>query len=209
MARYTAPKCKQCRREGVKLYLKGYRCNTTKCAVEKRKFAPGQHGPTSRKKITDYAIHLREKQKARRIYGVLERQFRKYFKFADKKVGITGANLMEILERRLDNVVYRMGFAVSRASARQIVRHGHIKVNDRKVNIPSFLVKPNSKIEIKETSRSNIQIQEAIESVSDINRFGWISVDKAQFKGEYLYVPKREEIGLDINDNLIVEYYSK
>ena len=209
MARYTAPKCKLCRREGTKLYLKGYRCNTNKCAFERRKFFPGQHGPNSRKKVSDYAIHLREKQKARRIYGVLEKQFRKYFKAADKKVGVTGENLMEILERRLDNVVYRMGFAVSRASARQIVRHGHIKVNDKKVDIPSYLVKPNTKIEIKEDSRSNNQIQEALESISDVNRYGWISVDKAQFKGEFLYIPKREEVGLEINDSLIVEFYSK
>ena len=209
MARYTDPKCKLCRREGAKLFLKGYRCTSSKCAFEKRRFAPGQHGPTSRRKITDYAIHLREKQKARRIYGILEKQFRKYFRAADKKVGVTGENLMEILERRLDNVVYRMGFAVSRSSARQLICHGHIVVNDRKVDIPSFLVKPNTKIEIKETSRSNLQIQESIESVTDVNRYGWITVDKAHFKGEFLYVPKREEIGLDINDNLIVEYYSK
>jgi small subunit ribosomal protein S4 len=209
MARYTGPKCKLCRREGVKLFLKGERCVSSKCSFEKRKFAPGQHGPTSRKKVTDYAIHLREKQKARRIYGVLEKQFRNYFAAADKKVGVTGSNLVELLERRLDNVVYRMGFAASRAAARQIVRHGHILVNGRKVNVPSFLVKPTMQIEVKESSRSNILIQESLESISDTNRFEWISVDKNSFKGEFLYIPKREEIGLDINDNLIVEYYSK
>ena len=209
MARQIGPKCKQCRREGAKLYLKGNRCVSTKCSFERRKFAPGQHGPTSRRKVTDYAIHLREKQKARRIYGVLEKQFRKYFWAADKKVGVTGVNLMEILERRLDNVVYRMGFAFSRASARQLVRHGHILVNGQKVNIPSYLVKPNTKIEIKPSSRSNNLIKEAIESVIDTARYGWLSVDKAQYKGEFLYVPKREEMGLDINDNLIVEFYSK
>ena len=209
MARYTGAKCKLCRREGAKLYLKGVRCSTNKCAFERRKFAPGQHGPTSRKKITDYAIHLREKQKARRIYGVLEKQFRKYFKAADKKVGVTGTNLMEILERRLDNVVYRMGFAVSRASARQIVRHGHVLVNDRKVDIPSYSVKPNTNIEIKESSRSLDVIQDALESITDLNRYAWLSVEKDKFKGEFIYVPKRDEIGLDINDNLIVEYYSK
>ena len=209
MARYTEAKCKLCRREGVKLFLKGARCVSSKCAYDRRKFAPGQHGPTSRRKITDYAIHLREKQKARRIYGVLEKQFRKYFWAADKKVGVTGENLIELLERRLDNVVYRMGFATSRASARQIVRHGHVVVNGRKVNIPSYLVKPNTQIEIKQASRSNNQIQESLESVTDINRYEWLSVDKAHFKGEFLYVPKRQEIGLDINDNLIVEYYSK
>jgi len=209
MARYTEAKCKLCRREGVKLYLKGVRCVSSKCAYDRRKYAPGQHGPTSRRKVTDYQIHLREKQKARRIYGVLERQFRKYFWTADKKVGVTGENLMEMLERRLDNVVYRMGFATSRASARQIVRHGHIVVNGRKVNIPSYLVKPNTMVEIKQGSRSNNQIQEALESITDTKRYEWISVDKAQFKGEFLYIPKRDEIGIDINDNLIVEYYSK
>lgn len=209
MARYTGPKCKLCRREGAKLFLKGVRCASSKCAFERRKFAPGQHGPTSRKKVTDYAIHLREKQKARRIYGILERQFRNYFATADKKVGVTGSNLIELLERRLDNVVYRMGFAASRAAARQIVRHGHILVNGSKVNIPSYLVTPNTKIEIKLASRSNCQIQEALESITDTARYEWLTVDKSQFKGEFLYVPKREEIGLDVNDNLIVEYYSK
>lgn len=209
MARYTGPKCKLCRREGAKLFLKGARCVSSKCSFEKRKFAPGQHGPTSRKKVTDYAIHLREKQKARRIYGVLERQFRNYFATADKKVGVTGSNLVELLERRLDNVVYRMGFAASRAAARQIVRHGHILVNGSKVNIPSFLVKPSMNIEVKQSSRSNVLIQESLESVSDTSRYEWLSVDKNNFKGEFLYVPKREEIGLDVNDNLIVEYYSK
>ena len=209
MARYTGPKCKLCRREGTKLFLKGTRCMTNKCAYERRKFAPGQHGPTSRKKITDYGIHLREKQKARRIYGILERQFRNYFEFADKKVGVTGQNLIELLERRLDNVVYRMGFAVSRAAARQLVRHGHVVVNDQKVNIPSFLVKPSTTIAIKESSRSNNLIQEALESISDTGRYAWLSVEKDKYQGEFLYIPKRDEIGIEINDNLIVEYYSK
>jgi small subunit ribosomal protein S4 len=209
MARYTGPKCKLCRREGTKLYLKGFRCSSSKCTFDKRKFVPGQHGPTMRKKITDYAIHLREKQKARRIYGVLEKQFRKYFAAADKKVGVTGSNLIEILERRLDNVVYRMGFATSRNAARQLVRHGHIVVNGTKVNIPSYLVKPATKIEININSRSNNQIQESLDSIVDTARFAWLSVDKAQYKGEFLYIPKKEEIGLEINDNLIVEYYSK
>ena len=209
MARYTGSKCKLCRREGAKLFLKGTRCSSFKCAFDRRRYVPGQHGPTQRKKVTDYAVHLREKQKARRIYGVLEKQFRKYFWAADKKVGITGVNLMEILERRLDNVVYRMGFATSRAAARQIVRHGHVWVNGSKVNIPSYLVKPSTQIEIKPSSRSIVQIKDAVESVTDTNRYEWLTVDKAQFKGEFLYIPKREEIGLDINDNLIVEFYSK
>jgi len=209
MARYTGPKCKLCRREGAKLLLKGYRCVSNKCAFDKRKFAPGQHGANTRKKVTDYAIHLREKQKARRIYGVLERQFRNYFATADQKVGVTGKNLIELLERRLDNVVYRMGFAVSRNSARQLIRHGHIIVNERKVNIPSFLVKPATKIMIKESSRSNLHIQEALEAISDTNRFAWLAVEKDKFRGEFLYTPQQEEIGIEINDNLIVEYYSK
>jgi len=209
MARYTGSKCKLCRREGAKLFLKGTRCSSFKCAFDRRRYVPGQHGPTQRKKVTDYAVHLREKQKARRIYGVLEKQFRKYFWTADKKVGITGVNLMEILERRLDNVVYRMGFATSRSAARQFIRHGHVMVNGSKVNIPSYLVKPNTQIEIKLTSRSILPIKEALESLTDVNRYGWLSVDKAQFKGEFLHVPSREEIGLDINDNLIVEFYSK
>jgi len=209
MALYTGPKCKLCRREGAKLYLKGTRCASSKCSFERRKFTPGQHGPTQRKKVSDYAMHLREKQKTRRIYGVLEKQFRKYFYIADKKVGITGENLIEILERRLDNVLYRMGFAFSRNSARQIIRHGHVLVNGKKVNIPSYLVKPNTQIEIKEGYRSNMLVREAIESITDITRYAWLQVDKAKFSGVFLYVPKKEEIGLDINDNLIVEYYSK
>jgi len=209
MARYTGPKCKLCRREGTKLFLKGFRCVSQKCSFERRKFVPGQHGPTIRKKVTDYAVHLREKQKARRIYGVLEKQFRKYFAMAAQRVGVTGENLMEILERRLDNVVFRMGFAPSRSSARQLVVHGHIRVNGKKVDIPSFLVKPNTTIEVDLDSRSNILIQEALETITDTARFAWLSIDKAQFKGEFIYVPQREEIGMDINDNLIVEYYSK
>ena len=209
MARYTGEKCKLCRREGEKLYLKGTRCSSSKCAFDRRKFVPGQHGPTSRKKVTDYALHLREKQKAKRIYGVLEKQFRKYFYMADKKVGVTGSNLMEILERRLDNVLYRMGFAFSRAAAREIIRHGHVLVNGKKVNIPSYLVKPETTIEIKDDFRSNILLKEAVESTTDVGRFEWLSVDKQKFSGVFKYVPKRDEIGLEINDQLIVEFYSK
>jgi small subunit ribosomal protein S4 len=209
MARYTGPKCKLCRREGAKLFLKGIRCLTNKCAWDKRKFAPGQHGPTMRKKVTDYAIHLREKQKARRIYGVLERQFRKYFTAADQKVGVTGKNLIELLERRLDNVVYRMGFATSRSSARQLICHGHIAVNGRKVDIPSYLVKPATQIEVRLASRSINLIKEALESITDTARYAWLSVNKDQFKGEFLYIPQKDEIGLDITENLSGEYYSK
>ncbi len=209
MARYTGPVCKLCRREGMKLMLKGDRCMTTKCAIERRNFAPGQHGPTARKKVTDYAIHLREKQKARRIYGILEKQFRKYFQIADRKTGVTGDNLIQYLERRLDNVVYRMGFAPTRKSARQIIRHGHILVNGLKVNIPSFLVKPTNMIEVKEASRTMPLIRETLETSLDIARYEWLTVDKSNFKGEFLYVPKRELVEVPVNENLIVEFYSK
>ncbi len=209
MARYTGSVCKLCRREGTKLNLKGARCMTSKCAFERRNYTPGQHGPTSRKKPSDYGIHLREKQKARRIYGVLEKQFRNYFETADKKTGVTGENLILLLERRLDNVVYRMGFAPTRNAARQIIRHGHIKVNGIKVNIPSFLVKPTNVIEIKEKSRSMILIQDSVTNSLDSSVYEWLSVDRNNFKGEFLYVPKREQIVIDINENLIVEFYSK
>jgi small subunit ribosomal protein S4 len=182
---------------------------TSKCAFERRNYTPGQHGPTSRKKPSDYGIHLREKQKARRIYGVLEKQFRNYFETADKKTGVTGENLILLLERRLDNVVYRMGFAPTRNAARQIIRHGHIKVNGIKVNIPSFLVKPTNVIEIKEKSRSMILIQDSVTNSLDSSVYEWLSVDRNNFKGEFLYVPKREQIVIDINENLIVEFYSK
>ncbi len=209
MARYTGPNCKLCRREGTKLYLKGTRCNTGKCALERRKFAPGQHGQSFRKKVSDYGIHLREKQKARRIYGVLERQFRKYFGLAAKQVGITGDNLIKILERRLDNVIFRMGFAPSRNAARQIIRHGHIQVNDIKVNIPSFLVKENSIIKIKESSRTMVLIQEAIEASTDVAKYEWLSVNKDNYTGTFVSIPNRDQIPLEIDDRLIVEFYSK
>lgn len=209
MARYTGSVCKLCRREGAKLMLKGARCMTSKCAFERRNYTPGQHGPTSRKKLTDYGIHLREKQKARRIYGVLEKQFKKYFEIADKKTGVTGDNLILLLERRLDNVVYRMGFAPTRNSARQIIRHGHVRVDGIKVNIPSFLVKDTNVIEIKDKSRSINLIQDSLTNSLDASRYEWLSVDRNNFKGEFLYVPKREQIEIDINENLIVEFYSK
>ncbi|HPY96926.1 MAG TPA: 30S ribosomal protein S4 [Candidatus Cloacimonadota bacterium] len=210
MARYTGSVCKLCRREGSKLMLKGARCMTSKCAFERRAYVPGQHGaPNARKKVTDYGIHLREKQKARRIYGVLERQFKKYFEIADRKSGETGDNLLVLLERRLDNVVYRMGFAPSRNAARQIIRHGHVQVNGHKVNIPSYLVNPTNNIEIKETSRSMELIQDAVQNSMDSSHYEWLSVDRNNYKGEFLYTPKREQVEIDINANLIVEFYSK
>ena len=211
MARYTGPSCRLCRREGTKLFLKGARCNSEKCAFERRPFIPGDHGSARgfRKRLSDYGVHLREKQKVRRIYGILEKQFRKYFKMAAKKSGVTGENLLQFLETRLDNVVYRMGFAPSRKSSRQIVRHGHIRVNGRKVNIPSFLVRPEDEVEIKEKSRQLLIIQEAIETTTEVSSIEWLEVEKDNFKGKILSIPTREQIPLDVDERLIVEYYSK
>ena len=211
MARYTGSSCKLCRREGTKLFLKGARCNLDKCAFERRPFIPGEHGSAKgfRKRVSDYGIHLREKQKVRRIYGILERQFRKYFKMAAKKTGVTGENLLQFLETRLDNIVFRMGFAPSRKSARQIISHGHICVNDRKVNIPSFLVKPGDEVVIKEKSRNMPLIQEAIEASTDVANFEWFEVTKDKFIGKIISIPTREQIALDVDERLIVEYYSK
>ncbi|MCK4313054.1 MAG: 30S ribosomal protein S4 [Candidatus Cloacimonetes bacterium] len=211
MARYTGPSCKLCRREGTKLFLKGSRCNSDKCSFEKRAYIPGEHGNAKgfRRRLSDYGIHLREKQKVRRIYGILEKQFRKYFKMAARKSGITGENLLQFLECRLDNIIYRMGFAPSRKSARQIVRHGHILVNGRKVNIPSFLVRSEDEISIKEKSRGMTLIQEAMEASTEVSNYEWFEVDKDQFKGKILSIPTRIQIPLDVDERLIVEYYSK
>ena len=211
MARYTGPSCKLCRREGTKLFLKGSRCNSDKCAFEKRAYIPGEHGNAKgfRRRLSDYGIHLREKQKVRRIYGILEKQFMKYFKMAAKKSGITGENLLQFLECRLDNIIYRMGFAPSRKSARQIVRHGHVLVNGRKVNIPSFLVRSEDEISIKEKSRGMTLIQEAMEASTEVSNYEWFEVDKDQFMGKILSIPTRTQIPLDVDERLIVEYYSK
>ncbi len=211
MARYTGPTCKLCRRENVKLYLKGARCYTDRCAMERKNYIPGEHGSSKgfRKRVSDYAVHLREKQKVRRIYGVLEKQFRKYFKIAAQKKGATGENLLQILERRLDNVVYRMGFAPSRNSARQLIRHGHIIVNGRKVNIPSFIVRVSDEIEVKEKSRTMPLVQNSLEASSDVTNFTWFEVDKDNFKGKIVEIPSREQIPMDIDERLIVEFYSK
>lgn len=211
MARYIGPSCKLCRREGTKLFLKGSRCNSDKCAFERRPYIPGDHGSARgfKKRLSDYGVHLREKQKVRRIYGILEKQFRKYFKMAAKKSGITGENLLQFLETRLDNVIFRMGFAPSRKSARQLIRHGHITVNKKKVNIPSFLVRPKDKIEIKKGSRQMMLIQEAIEASTEVSSYEWFEVEKDKFKGKILSIPTREQIQLDVDERLIVEYYSK
>lgn len=209
MAKYRGPACKLCRREGKKLLLKGTRCDTEKCAVTRRETPPGQ--PRKRRfsrRMSGYAIHLREKQRAKRTYGMLEQQFRHYFEIADRKKGVTGTILLQLLERRLDNVIYRLGFAASRRASRQLVTHGHFLVNDRKVNIPSYLVKQGSVISLKEKSRNIISITEVfINNPRDIP--AWLAVDKSDFKAEVKDFPKREDIPIDIREELIVELYSK
>jgi len=210
MARYTGPVCRLCRRDGVKLFLKGERCHTEKCAIEKRNFPPGQHGKDRRAKIVGYGLQLREKQKARRIYGVLERQFRKTFESASHMKGITGENLMSLLERRLDNVVHRMGFGTSRPQARQIVRHGHIQVNGRKVNIPSFVVKPTDLIEIREGSKKNATVLAARDATAHAPAPNWLEVDRENLKARVLSIPQRADlVQIQVNDQMIVELYSK
>ena len=210
MARYRAAVCRQCRREGIKLFLKGARCFTEKCAIEKRNFAPGQHGKDRKPKLVGYGLQLREKQKARRYYQLLEGQFRNLFEKAAHLKGITGDNLLNMLERRLDNVVYRMGFGTSRAQARQIVRHGHIQVNGRKVNIPSFMVKPNDVIEVREKSRENPTILGARDATAHAPSPNWLEVDRDALKARVLQQPKREDlVQIQLNEQLIVELYSK
>lgn len=210
MARYIGPVCRLCRREGMKLFLKGERCHTEKCAIEKRNFPPGQHGKDRKPKIVGYGLQLREKQKARRYYGLLEGQFRNLFEKASAIKGITGENMLNMLERRLDSVIYRMGFGTSRAQARQLVRHGHIMVNGRKVNIPSFLVKPNDTIEVREKSRENATILAARDATAHAPSPNWLEVDRDGLKGRMLSQPRREElVQIQLNEQLIVELYSK
>ncbi len=208
MARYTDAVCRLCRRENQKLFLKGDRCYTDKCAVERRAYAPGQHGQ-GRSKASEYGTQLREKQKAKRYYGLLEHQFRGYFELASKKKGKTGENLLAILESRLDNVVYRLGFAMSRAEARQLVLHGHFTVNGRKVNIPSFLVKPGMVIALKESSRSLEKFKANIEANSSRQAPKWLDYDAANATAKVVAVPAREDIDLPVEEQLIVELYSK
>jgi small subunit ribosomal protein S4 len=207
MARYTGPVCRLCRREGIKLYLKGEKCYSDKCPVVKRPTAPGQHG-AARKKMTEYGIQLREKQKARRFYGVLESQFEKYFDMASRKKGITGEILLQILERRLDNVVYRMGFAASRAEARQIVKHSHIEVNGRKVNIPSYLVRVGDVIAVREDSRDHKRLKE-LAAAGTRTVPAWLSVEREALRGSVLRLPTRDEIDAPVQEHLIVELYSR
>jgi len=207
MARYTGPVCRLCRREGMKLYLKGDKCFSDKCPVARRSYAPGQHGQ-SRKKPTEYGLQLREKQKVKRFYGISESQMRKYFAMADKMKGITGENLLRLLELRLDNVVYRMGFASSRAEARQLVTHGHFLVNGAKVDIPSVILNVGDKIEVKEKSRSSEKFKELIENHSG-NTVKWVDVDLDQLRGSIISEPTREDIDIPVEEHLIVELYSK
>jgi small subunit ribosomal protein S4 len=209
MARYIGPVCRLCRREGMKLFLKGERCYTEKCAIEKRNFAPGQHGKTRKSKLAGYGVQLREKQKVKRIYGVLEDQFRLYFEQAERTRGITGETLLQLLERRLDNVAYRLGLATSRPQGRQLVRHGHLTVNGRKVNIPSFSVKPGDVIAVRETSKKSPAILHALEEVKGRGVPEWLQFDTAGLSAKIGSVPTREQINLPVQEQLIVELYSK
>ena len=208
MARYTESVCRLCRREGMKLFLKGDRCFKDKCAIERRNYPPGQHG-RRRSKLLGYGIQLREKQKVKRIYGLLERPFRLTFQRAERRKGITGANLLQELERRLDNVAFSLGFAASRAQARQLVCHGHVTVNGRKVTIPSFRVSKGNVVAIKEKSRSNEQIKASVETARARGVPGWLDLQPESFSGTVLELPSREEIKLPIQEQLIVELYSK
>ena len=208
MARYTDAVCRLCRREGQKLFLKGQRCYSAKCAIDKRAYAPGQHGQ-SRKKLSGYGQQLREKQKAKRYYGVLEKQFAHYFEIAEKKAGVTGENLLQVLESRFDNVIYRLGFGLSRAEARQLVVHGHFLVNGNKVDIPSYLVKEGDVITIKETSRSLPKIKAIIEATEGKNIPEWLDLDRNTLQGKVVTLAKRSDIDLEVEEHLIVELYSK
>ena len=208
MARYAGPVCRLCRVEGIKLYLKGDRCHTDKCAIERRNYAPGQHGQR-RTKRSEYGLQLREKQKVKRTYGLLERQFRGYFVKAERQRGITGENLLILIERRLDNVVYRLGLCSSRSEARQYVRHGHFSVNGRRVDIPSFLVVKDQKIQVREKSRNVKVIQESLKSSERRGIPKWLSLDAENLSGTVLDMPKREDISDEIQEQLIVELYSK
>ena len=205
MARYRGPVCKLCRREGTKLYLKGEKCFTDKCAIDRRPFPPGQHGQ-GRRKLSEYGVQLREKQKARRTYGVMEGQFARYFEKAAKKPDVTGVVLLQSLERRLDNVVYRMGLASSRAEARQLVRHNHFQVNGRRVNIPSFSVKPSDVIEVRENSRQKPRFKQMAEVTSRLVP-AWLEVNSEALRGTVLRLPNRDEIDAPVQEQLIVEYY--
>ncbi|MCK9210581.1 MAG: 30S ribosomal protein S4 [Ignavibacteriaceae bacterium] len=208
MARYTGPVCKLCRREKQKLFLKGQKCFTEKCPLEKKNYPPGQHGLNRRAKISEYGIQLREKQKIKRQYGVLETQFRNYFESANNQKGITGDNLVKMLESRFDNVVYRLGLASSRKSARQLIRHRHVMINDRLVDIPSYILKAGDVIKVRDKSKKLDIIHNSLKRVKD-NVYSWLSIDKATLSGTYLQVPERADVPLNANEQLVVELYSK
>lgn len=209
MGRYTEANCRLCRRQGEKLFLKGTRCYTPKCAVAKRAFAPGQHGQNTRSKLSNYGIQLREKQKVKRMYGVRERQFRKYFKVASKSKGVTGKVLLQLLERRLDNVIFRLGLAVSRSQARQEARHNFVYVNDRRVNIPSFLIEKDDLVEIRAKEKAMGKLKENLETNKERTVPSWLSFDKAGLKAKVVRLPEKGDIDSTIQEQLIVELYSK
>ncbi len=208
MARYIHSVCRLCRRDNLKLYLKGDRCYSDKCAYERRSYAPGQHGQ-GRSKFSSYGVQLREKQKVKRMYGLVEKQFRNFFAKAERQKGITGTNLLVLLERRLDNMVYRLGFAASRNEARQLVQHNHININGRKVNIPSYLVKVGDVVELREKSRQSAKIMEALEGIARRGVPSWLELDKEHYQGKIRALPTREDLTMPIKEQLIVELYSK
>ncbi|OGU60234.1 MAG: 30S ribosomal protein S4 [Ignavibacteria bacterium RBG_13_36_8] len=208
MARYTGSSCKLCRREKQKLFLKGTKCHTEKCPIESRNYPPGQHGVSRRSKFSEYGVQLREKQKIKRIYGLLETQFENYFKKAIKQKGVTGENLIQLLERRLDNVVYRLGFSPSRKAARQLVKHRHLLVNNTIVDIPSFSLSPGDIISVRDKSKKLDIIHNSLRKTKD-SLYGWLSIDKASLSGTFIQIPVRQEIPLNANEQLIVELYSK
>jgi small subunit ribosomal protein S4 len=208
VARYTGAVCRLCRREGLKLFLKGERCYTDKCAIERRNYPPGEHGQ-ARPKFSEYSVQLREKQKLRRMYGVLEGQFRRYFAMADRAKGVTGETLLQLLERRLDNTVYRIGFATSRAEARQLVRHGHFRVNGRKVNVPSYLVRAGDTVTVRDRSQKVARIQESLELAQRRGVPDWLEITPESFAGRVKSLPARSDLTMPINEKLVVELYSK
>jgi len=211
MARYTGPVCKLCRREGKKLFLKGERCNGMKCSFETKSYVPGQHGQTGggRRRSSNYGVQLREKQKIKRIYGVLEKQFRHYFEIASSQKGVTGTNLMKILEKRLDNVVYRLGFAASRRMARELVSHKHFIVNNSGVNIPSFQLKAGDVIQVRDKSKKMQAIHDSMKRIRGEHELPWLILDKAKMQGIFIQVPERDQMNVDVNEQLVVELYSK
>ncbi|MCH8299630.1 MAG: 30S ribosomal protein S4 [Candidatus Marinimicrobia bacterium] len=209
MGRYTGPVCKLCRREKEKLFLKGSKCTSSKCPVEKRAYVPGQHGQNRRSRLSDYGIQLREKQKIKRIYGLFEKQFRNYYKKADRMAGITGNNLILLLESRLDNIVYRLGFAPSRNAARQLISHRHFNVNGRIVNIPSYLTSEGDLIEVRDKAKKMEVIHASMRRVKTENATPWLELDKANMLGKVIEIPEREQIPLEVKEHLVIELYSK